>query len=108
MGYHYASFGLIDDVVDPATPELLLYEPQRNGKLKLVGGEFMVHADAWDPHNDGPPTLAGQAFDDHRAEGDIRHGIPFPHYDLHVWVWQNNPSGMFAHFNPTVSCQYAD
>jgi hypothetical protein len=28
-----------------------------------------------------------------------------PHYDLHVWIWQANPSGMFAVFNPNVKCQ---
>jgi hypothetical protein len=26
------------------------------------------------------------------------------HYDLHVWLWQDNPAGMFALFNPTVTC----
>jgi hypothetical protein len=26
------------------------------------------------------------------------------HYDLHVWVWDHNPSGMFTQWNPTVSC----
>jgi hypothetical protein len=23
---------------------------------------------------------------------------------LHVWAWKNNPDGMFANFNSTVSC----
>ena len=26
------------------------------------------------------------------------------HYDLHVWVWHHNPSGMFSMWNPNVSC----
>jgi hypothetical protein len=26
------------------------------------------------------------------------------HYDLHVWLWKHNPEGMFAQFNPRVSC----
>ena len=25
-------------------------------------------------------------------------------YELHVWAWKHNPSGMFADWNPTVSC----
>jgi hypothetical protein len=26
------------------------------------------------------------------------------HYDLHVWIWKANPSGLFAPFNPALSC----
>jgi hypothetical protein len=26
------------------------------------------------------------------------------HYDLHVWLWQHNPSGLFAPWNPDVTC----
>ena len=26
------------------------------------------------------------------------------HWDLHAWVWQPNPSGMFAEWNPKVQC----
>ena len=29
-----------------------------------------------------------------------------PHYDLHVWLYRDNPSGMFAQFNPNVSCAH--
>ena len=25
-------------------------------------------------------------------------------YVLHAWIWQNNPTGMFMDWNPTVSC----
>lgn len=106
MGYHYANFGLIDDVVDPSAPEVLLYEPTKNGRLRLVAVEFMVHAESWDAGNAEAPEIAGMEFDDHRAVEDW-HGLPFAHYDLHAWVWKNNPSGMFASFNPNVSCEYA-
>ena len=30
-------------------------------------------------------------------------GMPV-HYDLHVWLWKHNPSGVFAPFNPDASC----
>ncbi|HEX2190948.1 MAG TPA: hypothetical protein VHG51_18715 [Longimicrobiaceae bacterium] len=103
MGYHYANFGLMDATVDPSAPEILVYAPQKNGKLKLVAVEFMVPAAPWDSTHAGPPTLAGVQFDDHRDPATW-HDIPFAHYDLHAWVWQNNPSGMFFPFNPTVSC----
>src|SRR5690606_24919486 len=103
MGIHYANNGLVDGAVDAGKPEMLLYEPSAGGGMELVGVEFMVMADAWDAANGSPPELAGQSFDDHRAEAD-RHGLPFAHYDLHVWVWKDNPAGVFAPFNPAVSC----
>ena len=26
------------------------------------------------------------------------------HYDLHVWLWKQNPAGMFNPVNPSVNC----
>lgn len=106
MGFHYGKSALIDASVVPTEPELLLYEPTADGSLRLVGVEYMVMAPDWDASHDGPPELLGEPFADHRAE-EARHGIPFPHYDLHVWAWAPNPSGTFAPFNPHVSCEHA-
>jgi hypothetical protein len=103
MGYHYARFPLIDATVDATRPELLLYIPTADGGMRLVGVEYMVMAETWDAENSGPPTLQGVEFADHRPE-DLRHGIPFPHYDLHAWVWEENDSGLFAPYNPALSC----
>jgi len=25
-------------------------------------------------------------------------------YELHAWIWKNNPSGVFYEWNPKVSC----
>ena len=30
-----------------------------------------------------------------------------PHYDRHVWVHRENPIGVFAQFNPQVSCEHS-
>lgn len=106
MGFHYALQPLIDTTVEPSEPELLLYEPLEGGDARLVGVEYMVMAPEWDASHASPPSILGQSFDDHRAE-ETRHGIPFPHYDLHVWAWVPNPSGTFAPFNPDVSCDTA-
>jgi hypothetical protein len=103
MGFHYALNPAIDAVVTVAEPEMLLYVPEPDGSMRLVGVEYMVMAETWDEGHDGPPSIEGQAFDDHRAE-EARHGIPFPHYDLHVWVWEDNANGLFAPFNPGLSC----
>ncbi|WP_461488356.1 hypothetical protein [Pontibacter sp. HJ8] len=104
MGYHYTNFALVDATVDPALPETLVYEPQKNGKLRLVAVEYIVVAEAWDAMHDSPPMLGEQVFDDFSEGGG---GPPFPNYQLHAWVWKHNPSGMHAPFNPTVSCDYA-
>lgn len=103
MGYHYLLESRLDAVVDGEAPELLLYEPTAGGGMELVGVEYMVIAPAWDATNSGPPTLLGNTFADHRAE-EARHGLPFPHYDLHFWAWKDNPSGAWAPYNPDVTC----
>lgn len=48
--------------------------------------------------SDAPATVMGQF-----APGPNRCG-PDAIYELHVWVWRENPSGPFADWNPTVSC----
>ena len=122
MGFHAVNFGLIVDTeVDPLRPEVLVYEAQEDGTLKLVAVEFLVPAhniyvdgvgvlpfpSFWDYENDGPPMLGNKEFDDHRDFANMG-GPGFPHYQLHVWLWKGNPSGIYAPFNPNVSCDYAD
>ena len=102
MGAHFRKNLLIDGVIDPEHPEILQYEPQKNGEWRLVGIEFLIVAAAWDPTHTGPPSFAGQVFEDRRAPGSA--GPPFPNYGLHMWVWQNNPDGLFAPWNSTVNC----
>lgn len=95
MGYHYLKPALMDGVVDPSAPEILLYQPTANGRLELVGVEFSVPPAAWTEPD--PPHLGEQPF-----------GFdPFGNYALHVWVWRHNPLGMYAGFNPNVSCEHA-
>jgi hypothetical protein len=105
MGFHFLSAALLDGVLEPTRPEILVYEPQPNGRLRLVAVEFMVPAAAWDPFNSGPPMLGSRELDDHRAPGSG--GPPFPHYQLHAWVWKHNPAGIYTPFNPNSSCEFA-
>jgi hypothetical protein len=102
MGYHFVNLGNADPTapLDITKPQALLYEPMENGRKRLVGGEFIVF---WGPGEDkGPqPTLFGQHFHESPHVG------PFGAWTLHVWVWKNNPLGMFADWNPNVSCEYA-
>ena len=105
IGIHYRKSSLIDGVVDPSQPELLVYEPVENGELRLVAVAFVVRAAVWDATNSSPPLLGDQVFEDKRIPDWS--SPPFPSYELHVWVWKNNPNGMYATTNPLVSCEAA-
>jgi hypothetical protein len=105
MGIHFASLALVvDDVVDAAAPEALVYEPQPNGRMRLVAAEYIVFQDAWDAGHSSPPSLFGRQFE--LIPAPNRYGLP-PFYELHAWVWKHNPSGMFNDWNPRVSCAAA-
>ena len=72
MGIHYVNGDLVGDgKLDAARPEALMYEP-RNGKLELVGVEYIVIAAAWDAANKTPPTLMGQLFHYNTAPEPVR------------------------------------
>jgi hypothetical protein len=104
MGMHFVNGALVGDgEIDVTRPEILLYEPQPNGRLKLTGADYLVLAAAWDknPKHKGPPELMGQLF--HYFESPNRFGLP-AFYTLHVWAWKDNPNGTFTNWNPSVSC----
>ena len=103
MGVHFVNGGLVGDgVLDATLPEILVYEPQKNGQMRLVAVEYIVIAEAWDAANATPPALSGQVF--HYSGSPNRYGLP-PFYALHVWAWKDNPHGMFVDWNPKVSCE---
>jgi hypothetical protein len=102
MGVHFGNGTLLSDsVLDAERPEILVYEP-KNGQLHLVAVEYVVDAAAWDSNNSTTPSLLGQLF--HYGGSPNRYGVP-PVYELHVWAWKHNPNGMFADWNPKVSCK---
>ena len=95
MGFHYINVALLDTVIDPLKPEAMVYAPRLNGTLALGAVEYIVPAAAWDAEHSQPPTLFGQVFGMEEALGV---------YELHAWIWRNNPSGVFYEWNPKVSC----
>jgi hypothetical protein len=102
MGIHYANGTIVGDgELDAAHPEALLYEP-KDGKLQLVGVEYVVIAEAWNAKHEAQPVLMGQLFNFVGAPN--RYGLP-AFYELHVWAWKTNPAGVFADWNTRVSCQ---
>jgi hypothetical protein len=103
MGVHYIKPSLMGDAgFDPLQPEVLVYEPQKNGKFKLVAVEYLIFRAPWEAAgNTGDPMFGDVPFV--RSFGVGAHGLP-DHYELHVWLWQHNPMGMFAQWNPQVTC----
>jgi hypothetical protein len=82
-------------------PSMLVYEPQPDSVLELVAVANMVNARAWEEagHSE-PPSFGSVPFDYHPESA-------FPaYYDLHLWLFRENPSGMFAPYNPTVTCEH--
>jgi len=104
MGIHYVNFEQWGNVeIDPSRPEILLYEPTANGRMRLVGVEFAVPAAAWHAAgNNAPPSVAGVEYDPPVPGHESP--IVSSSYTLHVWTWAQNPNGMFFPFNPRVSC----
>jgi len=102
MGVHYVNGDYVnDDVLDPQKPEALMYE-LKDGKLRLLGVEYIIFAEKWHAKNPkSAPTLGGQVM--HYVGSPNRYGIP-AFYALHVWAWRTNPSGVFADWNTKVSC----
>jgi hypothetical protein len=66
MGHHAVNMSRVIPAVVPSEPGVLVYEPMKNGKYRLVAAEFLVPAEPWDAANDGPPMLGEVEFDDHR------------------------------------------
>ena len=97
MGYHWVNQSLIDPAFNPVQPEALLYEPDKNGNLKLVGVEYIVINVGQDR-----PYFGDYPFDVGGVGPLMDAGVP--HWSLHVWLYKENPNGLFVPFNPNVTC----
>jgi len=102
MGVHMVNPSLLDGTINATAPEALVYEPKRNGGLKLVAVEYVVFEMDW--KGSEPPALFGRRFD-HVPAGN-RYGLP-AFYALHAWIWRGNPSGILHAWNPKVTCDRA-
>jgi hypothetical protein len=121
MGIHYFRPDLLGITAPPAPrvngngthtdfrkPSILIYEPHADGSLELVAVENLVFADAWRAagHTE-PPSFRGVPYDsmadDPTTPVDEAHMFA-PHFDRHVWIYRENPNGVFTPLNPAVSC----
>jgi hypothetical protein len=93
MGQHYVDLAALDDIVDPLHPEAMVYEVRfdeaRGEHLTLVAEEWVVPG----APTDEPPELFEEQFHYNPTLGI---------WALHAWIWERNPSGMFADWNPRV------
>jgi hypothetical protein len=105
MGIHYVKGSLVGDgVIDPLTPEALVYEPLPNGGLRLVALEYVEIQAVWHAaHGESStPTVLGRSL---RPVGaGNRYGLP-PFFQRHAWIWSNNPLGQFEEYSSKVSCR---
>ena len=100
MGVHFLNLQLIGPTLDPAKPQVLIYEPDGD-KLRLVAAEWFVPVQA---AGGTRPTIFGKEL-----QGPMEGHTPLMaeglhHYDLHVWLWKTNPAGVFAPTNPALKC----
>lgn len=100
MGVHFLNTALIGPALDPAKPQVLIYEPSGD-KLQLVAAEWFLPVM---PGITEPPKVFGRAL-----EGPMDGHAPIMpaemrHWDLHVWLWKSNPNGMFSPTNPELKC----
>jgi hypothetical protein len=93
MGWHYMKERLVDERFDPNRPELLVYaDDPCGGKRKLVAVEYAVPLSL---SKKAPFGFVGRA-DEWEANQT------FQLWTLHAWVFEFNPDGVFAPFNPRV------
>ncbi len=101
MGVHFVNL-TVQGPPDPLKPNVLIYEPDQ-GKLKLVAVEWLVPLTAAKER----PSLLGQLFQGQMEGHEPLIPQGFHHYDLHAWLFKDNPEGMFSPTNPTVTCDEA-
>ena len=123
MGVHYFRADLLGITAPPSPrvngegihtdfrkPSILIYEPQADGSMELVAVENLVFAHAWRAAGNAErPTFHGVPYDsmidDPTTATDEAHMFE-PHFDRHVWIYRDNPNGVFAPFNPAVTCEH--
>jgi len=103
MGIHFVNV-TIQGPPDPMKPNVLIYEPVGK-ELKLVAVEWLVPLT---PDLKQRPSLFGQSFMGPMEGHEPLIPKDYVHYDLHAWLFKNNPLGMFAPTNPEVSCKDSD
>lgn len=93
MGYHYVDQRVVDDKLELERPEILLYARDTDGKDQLTAVEYIIPLSQWTRSE--PPRILGQT---------LKRSEALKLWYLHVWAWEENPAGLFADYNPRVTC----
>ena len=99
MGVHFINMQLIGPKLDSTKPQVLIYEPAGD-KLRLVAAEWFVPTAV----SKTAPSIFGQ-----KLQGPMEGHEPvmpagLHHWDLHVWLWKDNPHGVFSATSNAVKC----
>ena len=99
MGVHFILGRLLDGTIVAQTPEVLVYEPTANGRMKLVAPSTSRRhrsrsSGRRSPRRISPPMSEARSNTTPRL------------VTLHVWIWYPNPSGLFSH-EPVLDCNNA-
>lgn len=118
MGYHYSRFNnLGDDAIDLLDPEFLVYAPKRGprqddvARTRLAAVEYFLPFSKQWPDTNQPGFKKAPSLHDFPSTS----GLPdvaftpterFGGWMFHIWLWEDNPAGMFGNFNGSVPlCQ---
>ncbi len=94
MGFHHMNRAYVDDRIEIERPEILVYERHPDGRYTLNGVEYIIPYSVWS-RDSTPPKVFGL---------DLKHADRLQLWYLHMWTWKENPSGLFADWNPGVHC----
>ena len=100
MGIHMLNTANIGPKLDPTKPQVLIYE-QVGDKLKLTAAEWFMPVQL---AGGTAPSIFGQKLQGPMDGHEPIMPASLKHYDLHVWLWKNNPKGMFTSTNSAVKC----
>jgi len=92
MGYHYLKLANLNATFDFAKPEILVYNKEENGRMKLVALEYAVPISL-------SPNAPPSGF---TGTDDVWSVYQGTLWTLHAWVWEYNPDGVFNPTNPLV------
>lgn len=101
MGVHFLNMGFVGPALDPAKPQVLIYEPVGDS-LRLVAAEWFMPSEVAAKNR---PSIFGKELQGPMEGHQPLMPAGFHHYDLHVWLWKNNPAGVYSPTNPAVRCQ---
>src|SRR5262249_34011241 len=118
MGYHYSQFNnLFDDTIDLLNPEFLVYAPKNAPRrdeiplTRLAAVEYFLPFSAKWPARGQPGFVKAPSLHDFPSTAGLP-DIEFTQTDrfggwmFHIWLWEDNPAGMFENFNGSVpQCQ---